>query len=224
MPTSTAPGPNLRRAAPPDLLERVRANLARRGFVAHVAHTHSDALRLILGTILPLTEARGFSYGGSLTLAALAPELFPALAARGLELLDTHEPGLSWPESFERRRAALLTDLFFTGTNALTEGGQLVNLDAVGNRIAALTFGPRHVVVLVGRNKIVPDLAAAMDRVRRVAPLNAARLGFNTPCVKAGHCVDCASESRICKAWSIIERPFTPDRIHVVIINEDLGL
>lgn len=205
-------------------LATLQTTLNRHGFVAHVASSRAEVVPLVLERILPDTGARHFAAGGSMTFDVFKPELLSALAARGLVYSDNHEPGVSWPELVERRRASLLTDLFFTGVNAVTAHGQLVSLDATGNRIAAMLFGPKHVVVFAGRNKIVPDLAAAKERVRRVAPLNAKRLGFATPCVAAGRCVDCSSPARICNAWAVVERPFPAGRIHVVLIDDDLGL
>jgi len=100
-----------------------------------------------------------------------------------------------------------------------------VNLDMIGNRIGGLTFGPKEVVVLAGRNKIVPDLEDAMLRIKNyVAPVNAMRLEMKTPCVKTGRCEDCKSPSRICNTWTITEKAFPKGRVHVILINRDLGL
>ena len=126
----------------------------------------------------------------------------------------------------ERRRRALLVDLFLTGTNAVTEQGVLVNLDMVGNRVAPMIFGPRTVVLVIGRNKIVRDLDEAMTRIKdRAAPLNAIRhTALKTPCMKTSFCIDCSSPDRICNAWTIIEKSFPRSRIKVILVNEDLGL
>jgi hypothetical protein len=95
----------------------------------------------------------------------------------------------------------------------------------IGNRVAAITFGPRHVIVLVGRNKIVTDLGDAMFRIKNyAAPTNAMRLDKNTPCAKTSFCEDCKSPDRICNAWTITEKSFPKGRVKVVLINEDLGL
>jgi hypothetical protein len=105
------------------------------------------------------------------------------------------------------------------------EAGQLVNLDMVGNRVGGITFGPKHVIVLVGRNKIVPDLGSAMERTRNyAAPANAMRFGLQTPCAKTARCSDCSSPDRICNTWSILEKSYPKGRVKVVLINEDLGL
>jgi hypothetical protein len=119
----------------------------------------------------------------------------------------------------------MLVDLYLTGTNAVTEDGQLVNLDMIGNRVAAITFGPRKVVVVVGRNKVVPDLETAMYRIKDyAAPANTMRLDMKTPCVKTSVCADCSSPARICNYWTITEKSFPKHRIAVILINEDLGL
>ena len=94
----------------------------------------------------------------------------------------------------------------------------------IGNRVSAIVFGPRNVVILVGRNKIVADLNDAMIRVKLyAAPVNAMRLDKKVPCVKTGECEDCKSPDRICNAWSIVEKSFPKGRIKVILINEDLG-
>ncbi len=107
----------------------------------------------------------------------------------------------------------------------MTEDGHLVNLDMTGNRVAALTFGPKKVVVFVGRNKIVADLESAMCRIKDyAAPANAMRLNYKTPCVKTSVCADCKSPSRICNTWTITEKSYPKKRVAVILINEELGL
>ena len=141
-----------------------------------------------------------------------------------IEIIDTFDKSISPAESLERRRQALLTDLFITGTNAITEKGQLVNLDMIGNRVASLTFGPKAVIVMAGRNKITPDLSSAMDRVKQyAAPVNVMRLDKKTPCFNTGQCQDCNAPDRICNHWTITEKSFPKGRITVILINEDLG-
>ena len=124
----------------------------------------------------------------------------------------------------ERRRQSLLVDLYITGTNSITEDGTLINLDMIGNRVAALTFGPKHVIVLVGKNKIVQDMNDAMFRIKNfAAPVNTMRLDKKTPCAKTSYCEECSSPDRICNTWTITEKSFPKGRVKVVIINEDLG-
>ena len=125
----------------------------------------------------------------------------------------------------ERRRKAILADLFFTGTNALVKSGMLVNLDMIGNRVGGITFGPKYVVIMVGRNKIVQNLDEAMKRIKNIAaPQNANRHSQKTPCVKTSYCVDCKSPDRICNIWTIHEKSYPKGRIKVILINRDLGL
>ncbi|MBW2591978.1 MAG: LUD domain-containing protein, partial [Deltaproteobacteria bacterium] len=98
-------------------------------------------------------------------------------------------------------------------------------LDMVGNRIAGITFGPKNVIVLVGRNKIVGDIDDAMFRIINYsAPTNAMRLDMDTPCAKTSVCSECSSPDRICNTWTITEKSFPKNRVKVVLINEDMGL
>jgi hypothetical protein len=95
----------------------------------------------------------------------------------------------------------------------------------IGNRVGALTFGPKNVLVLTGRNKIVPDIEFAMERIKNyVAPANAIRLDMETPCIKTGECSECQSSARICNTWTITQKSFPKKRTKIVLINEDLGL
>lgn len=205
-------------------LQHTRTALEANNFEVFLAENADAAREVVLENILPGTGADSVSWGGSATF--LATGLYSVLRdMKGLEVVDTFEKNISRAESLERRRHALLVDLFLTGTNALTEAGQLVNLDMYGNRTAAITFGPRFVAVLVGRNKVVPDLPAAMARVREyAAPANARRLGKKTPCSETSRCESCKSSERICNTWTITEKSFPPRRIKVVLINQDLGL
>jgi hypothetical protein len=156
----------------------------------------------------------------------IATGLYEALKNdKNVQILDTFDKTISREEGWERRRQALLVDLFITGTNAVTESGMLVNLDMIGNRVGGITFGPKNVIILVGRNKIVSDLEDAMMRIKNyAAPANAIRLNMKTPCVKTSYCEECKSKERICNTWAITEKSFPKGRIKVVLINEDLGL
>lgn len=211
-------------------LASVKESLERNRFAAYVAEDLAGAREIVSGEILPRISPRLVSWGDSLTV--IASGLLEDIGSLpGVEFLDPFEDGLSSGERFERRRRALLVDLFITGTNALTRDGRLVNLDMVGNRVGGITFGPRRVLILAGRNKIVPDLEGAMEHIRsHTAPANAIRHNagghpeLNPPCVKTGTCSDCASPMRICNTWTITEKSFPPGRIIVVLINRDLGL
>ena len=202
-----------------DLKDALEAN----NFEVHIAE-NVDAAKKIVREILPRIGAKSMSWGGSMTYVqtGLYQELkdYP-----GIEVLDTYEKGLPPEEMLERRRRSLLVDLFITGTNAVTETGKLVNLDMTGNRVAGITFGPRNVIILAGRNKVVPDIEDAMLRVKNyAAPANAMRLDKKTPCVKTSICEECRGLDRICNTWTITEKSFPKGRIKIVLINEDLGL
>jgi L-lactate utilization protein LutB len=205
-------------------LEKTRKALEANNFQVYTAEDGSAAARIVMDQILPETGARSVTWGGSGTFTSTG--LYDTLRRRSdLEIIDTFEKDLSDTERIERRRRALLVDLFVTGTNAVTETGLLVNLDMIGNRVAAITFGPKNVAILVGRNKIVPDLEEAMMRVKGyAAPVNAMRLDKKTPCAKTSYCEDCNSPDRICNHWTITEKAFPKGRIKVVLINESLGI
>ncbi len=204
-------------------LREVKQQLTGNGFDVYLAATAAEAGDIVATEILPELKPRSISWGGSATL--LATGLYDRLRNNGdYAVMDPWDTSLSNEEKYELRRRALLVDCYFTGTNALTEDGVLVNLDMYGNRCAAITFGPRNVIVLVGRNKLVPDLDRAMNRIKEYsAPVNAMRLDMKTPCVKTGYCMDCDSPQRICNVWTITEKSFPKGRIKVVLINEDLG-
>lgn len=205
-------------------LEQMREPLSGNNFETFIVKDRAEAAQLILNEIVPACKPKSVSYGGSMTLKATGVlDILGALA--GVELIIPDDPKLSMEDKIERRRQGLLVDLYLTGTNALTEDGRLVNLDMIGNRVAAITFGPKKVVVLIGRNKIVPDLETAMYRIKDyVAPTNAMRLDCKTPCAQTSECVDCNSPGRICNYWTITEKSYPPNRIAVILIDEELGL
>jgi len=121
-------------------------------------------------------------------------------------------------------RNTFSADVYFTSTNAITEKGELYNVDGNGNRVAAMLYGPDKVIIIAGINKIVENIEEAIKRNERVsAPANCKRLNRATPCVKVGHCIDCSSEERICNEYTIIRRQGNKDRIHVIFLNEELG-
>ena len=204
-------------------LEDMKIALEANNFEVFIAQSREDAKALFLNEVFPKTGAKTVSWGGSMTF--IATGLYDALKNMPeLTVLDTFDTRISAEEATERRRQALLSDLFITGTNAVTETGQLVNLDMTGNRVAAFAFGPKQVVIFVGRNKIVPDLDEAMFRIKNyVAPINVMRLDKKTPCAKTSVCEECKSPDRLCNSWSITEKAFPKGRIKVVLINEEMG-
>jgi len=205
-------------------IAEVKTALEANNFEVFLAEKNEDAFKIVMEKLIPQLAPKTVSWGGSMTFRSTG--LYKALSDKAdVEVWDPFDDKTSAEEKNQRRRRSLHADLFITGTNAVTEAGQLVNLDMIGNRVAALTFGPRWVVIVVGRNKIVPDLEEAMFRIKNyVAPANAMRLDKKTPCVKTSYCEECKSPDRICNTWTITEKAFPKGRVKVVLINEDLGL
>jgi L-lactate utilization protein LutB len=205
-------------------LQDLQTQLNSNNFQAFVVKDSAEAERLIMDKLVPESKAESASHGGSMTL--MSTKVLNRLSEMdGIELIRLDEPNLSNDEKMERRRRGLLVDLYLSGTNAVTEDGHLVNLDMIGNRVGAITFGPKKVIILVGRNKIVPDLESAMYRIKDyAATTNTIRLDMKTPCAKTSICADCKSPQRICNYWTITEKSFPKERIAVILINEDLGL
>lgn len=201
--------------------EKAVESLGKNGFTAVYCRTSQQACDYI---IAEAAGAATVGFGGSLSVADL--NLADKLAGMGKELLNHNRPGLTPEESLEIRRRQLTCDLFLTGTNAVTLSGCLVNIDGAGNRVAAMTFGPRKVIVVAGRNKLVEgDVGEAIRRVKNWAsPPNARRLNLNTPCAKTGFCSDCGSPDRICRVTTVIERKPRVADIRVLVVNEDMGL
>ena len=206
-------------------LRELKTALESNNFDVYMADDRQAACKVVLEDILPQLKAKSVSWGGSMTFQAAAGLYDRLKSDDALTVLDTFNKSISGEEMLERRRQALLVDLFITGTNAVTETGQLVNLDMIGNRICALTFGPKWVIILIGRNKLVANLDEAMYRIKNyVAPANAMRLDKKTPCVKTSFCEECQSPDRICNTWTVTEKSFPKGRVKVVLINEELGL
>jgi hypothetical protein len=206
-------------------LESCGETLSKNNFDVFIADNHHHARTIFFKDIFPGIEVKTVSWGDSITF--LSTGILDKLREnKKISVIETFADNISREEIIERRRQALLVDLFFTGSNAVTESGQLVNLDMVGNRVGALTFGPKHVVLFIGRNKIVSGLAQAKERIKTIAaPANAIRhTGFKTPCIKTARCFDCNSPDRICNTWMITEKSFPKNRIKIILLNEDNGL
>lgn len=150
--------------------------------------------------------------------------LVDRLRKDGYTLID-RDLAKSPEERMDIMRQTLNSDTFIMGTNALTESGELLNVDGTGNRVAALTFGPRSVVVIAGINKVVRDMDAAVARVRTIAaPINAARFpGLKTPCALTGKCGECTGDDCICVDWVVTRKCNPKGRIKVILVGEELG-
>ncbi len=159
------------------------------------------------------------------SMSAVGMGLWEAVAALPeVSLIDPYQPELSPEEGMELRRRGMIADVMIASTNAITLDGKLVNLDGMGNRVAAMAFGPKKVILVVGMNKVAPDLESAVARVKHyAAPVNNIRYGLKNPCVETGLCSDCKTPQRICNMWSTIEGHMIKDRIHVKLVGESLG-
>ena len=177
-----------------------------------------------------IPEGSTVGFGDSVTLRQIG--VVDALEKGHYVFLNAWKPGISFEENVKLKKQALTSDIFVTGTNALTLDGKIVNVDALGNRVAAMLFGPNKVVIVIGINKIVENLEEALERIRnKAAPLNVKRHpNFEPmpPCGVTGICTDCSSPWRICNKTVIIERQFNNNKyepvITVVIVGEELGI
>ncbi|MDD5701346.1 MAG: lactate utilization protein [Dehalococcoidales bacterium] len=212
-------------------------SFARRHLTAHYVLNKAAAVSKILELV---PEGASVGAGESVTLNQIG--IFSALSKRCKnEVIYPFERDaqgylmISQLQSDEMMRKAMLADVFLSGTNALTLDGKLVNMDGLGNRVAPLFFGPRKVIIVVSANKIVKDVDAALERIKRVcAPLNSLRHGMQhhdtefleLPCAKTGVCVDCSKPQRMCNFISIIEGEshWTAGRLNILIVGEQLGI
>jgi len=160
--------------------------------------------------------------GGSMSAVEL--ELIDILKDGDYVYIDRERGGITPEEVQIVQRQAFTADYFVTGTNAITENGELFNIDGNGNRVAAISFGPKQVIVVAGSNKIVRDAQEARRRVKEIAaPANAMRLDCKTPCAADGICRDCSSDSRVCCIEVLTGFQRIQKRIKVIIVDESLG-
>lgn len=192
-------------------------NLKSRHFEAYYCSTKEEALEKAL-SLIPQDATVG--WGGSVTCQQLG--LLDAVRAGEYRVID-RDTAKTPQEREEALRQCLLADTFLTSANALSLDGQMVNIDGTGNRLAAICFGPRQVIVVAGMNKVEDTLDAAVTRARTVAaPMNQQRFGFPNPCGATGSCGDCKSETCICN-HILITRHCRGGRIKFVLVGEDLG-
>jgi len=171
-----------------------------------------------------MVRMRAYATSRSATTLFMPTSRMTFFGPKSMGATRLHAPS----EALDIRRKGFLADYFVTSTNALTVDGRLVNLDGACSRVAPMLFGPKKVILLVGMNKVVADLEAAYARIRTIAaPANNQRLakayGLKNPCLEDGRCHQCMSETKICNAWVVIEGSSVKDRIHVVLVGEDLG-
>ena len=197
------------------------ASLEKNGFTAVYCTSGTEASDYI---VREAEGAASIGFGGSMSVVDL--QVADRLKEMGKELLNHSAPGLTPEQRLETMHRQLACDLFLTGTNALTLSGMLVNIDATGNRVGSMFFGPRKVIVVAGRNKLVDGgVEDAISRVKEMAsPPNARRLNFKTPCATTGFCSDCNSPDRICRVTTVIDRQPRRTDMRILVVNEDMGL
>lgn len=199
--------------------EHTCAALVKNGFDAVFAKTKEEAAELVMKFVKPGMK---LGFGGSMTIKSLGIQ--DKALASGAILLDHNKPGLGAEEKMQVLRAQLTCDLFISSLNAVTRDGFIVNVDANGNRVGALSFGPLKVVAVVGANKIVGDLDEAFARLEEIAgPMNNKRLNRPNPCTKSGYCMDCDGPTRICRIYQILKRKPALTDFTVIIVGETLG-
>ena len=197
------------------LAEKVIKGLASRNMTGYYAKDREEAKRIALSLI---PEGSSVTMGGALSAHEIG--LVEALQTASYNFIDR--------ATFENPREAMLTayyaDWFLSSANAMTEDGVLVNIDGNANRVSCIANGPKHVLFIVGMNKVCSDIDGAMKRARNVAaPINAQRFGLNTPCSKTGSCMNCKSPDTICCQFLITRFSRHKDRMHVILVNDTLG-
>jgi hypothetical protein len=170
-----------------------------------------------------IPEGATVGVGGSLTLNQV--DLASAIQKRPVKFLNPFAKGLSMEEGDKIRREIFSAEVFIASSNAVTEDGKLFNIDATGNRVGPMIYGPKKVILLCGVNKIVKDLAEAQKKVQEwTAPMNVKRLGYKPPCGQTGQCSDCSSPERICNAYVVLAKKPRRTDYMIFLIGEDLGL
>ena len=193
-------------------------NLKNRHFDAYYCGTKEEALEKAL-SLIPAGDSVG--WGGSMTCQQIG--LLDAVRAGNYRAID-RDACETMEEREEAMRKALLSDTFLTSANAISLDGQMVNIDGNGNRVAAIVYGPKQVIVVAGMNKVVDSLDAAITRARTVAaPMNQQRFGLPNPCGATGSCGDCKTETCICNQILITRHCRPVGKIKFILVGEDLG-
>lgn len=208
----------LRTARNEKLAQQIIKNLEERNMRGYYAADKAEALRIALSLI---PEGASVNMGGSMSCAQIG--LVDAVRA-GNYAFEDRELCKTPEEKQESYRRAYAADVYLGSVNALSEDGVLVNIDGNANRVSAYAWGPAKLVLVVGMNKVAKDTDAAMKRARgEAATINAQRFGLSTPCAKTGKCFDCKSPDSICCQFLITRFSRQKDRIHVILVDENLG-
>ena len=193
--------------------------LKENGFEAIYADNSKEALDKVM-FLIPKEAKVGI--GGSVTVRDIG--LVEAIEKQGNTIFMDWRKPIELKEKLKVRKAALTSDVYLTSSNAITLQGQLVNIDGTGNRVSAMIFGPKKVIIVAGANKLVDTLDEAFARIRNIAgPLNGKRLNLKTPCALTGKCTDCNSPDRMCNVTVILEKKPDLSDITIVLVGENLG-
>lgn len=200
--------------------EKVTRSLEQRGFTVKSFATAEECASYIDET----TDNASVGIGGSMSVGQLG--VFERLTKHNEVYWHGNTQLVEKLGSEKVREMAAVSDVYLCSVNGLSENGEIINIDGCGNRIASTCFGHKRIILVVGKNKLAPNFEKAMWRARNIAaPLNAKRLGKNTPCaVKGDRCYDCNSPDRICRGFLIFERPLTSQSFEVLLVNENLGM
>jgi len=189
------------------------------GFEVIYADNANEALDKVM-SFIPKRAKVGI--GGSVTVRDIG--LVEAIEKQSNTIFMDWGKPLELKEKIKVRKDALTSDVYLTSSNAITLQGQLVNIDGTGNRVSAMIFGPKKVIIVAGANKLVDTLDEALARIRNIAgPLNGKRLNLKTPCALTGKCTDCNSPDRMCKVKVILEKKPSLSDITIVLVGENLG-
>ncbi|MCH4888880.1 lactate utilization protein [Acidaminobacter sp. JC074] len=200
-------------------VDKTIKNLEKRNMSGYYANDLKE-LKEIIDRLIP--DNSSVTVGGSMTLFETG--IIDHLRERDLTFYDRYEEGLTPEDIKEIYFKAFGVDGYFASTNAITEEGEIYNVDGRGNRVAAMIYGPEKVILVVGTNKIVKDLDEAFERNRRLAaPANVQRLSRKTPCHTTGYCTRCNSPEKICHAHTIIDGQMIKDRMHVIFVDGYYG-
>ena len=200
------------------LAQKIIKNLQARNMSGYYAATKEEALQKALELI---PEGSSISWGGSMSIAETG---LKSAVLEGNYVIYNRDTAPNKEAKREIELKAFGADWFLASANAITEDGILVNIDGNGNRVACLVYGPQHVLFMVGMNKVVRDVDAAISRARNeAAPVNAARFQGKTPCCITGSCADCLSPDTICSQLLVTRYEKHPGRYHIILVNDDLG-
>ena len=208
-------------------IEKTMEALKKNKLAVYYAENREEAKKIALSLV---EKGAVCASGGSVTLAETG--IIDALKSEDYRYIDRFAPGITPEGRVAAMEKAMHADVYFSSANAITEKGEIYNVDGNSNRVTALIYGPKSVVIVAGINKLVENLDAAITRVKTIAaPKNAARLSCDTPCAKTGHCIaveggmtdGCASPARICCNFTVMAQQRHVDRVKVILVGEELG-